>query len=90
MHLKFLVDSKFPYSSNVIGAEETDNEGEESEACEKNASDASLHTAKEDEKEHLDFPITALSEISRLSILLISIFIQYFHILSLSVMFKFT
>uniref|UniRef100_A0A2N9FIW0 CRC domain-containing protein n=1 Tax=Fagus sylvatica TaxID=28930 RepID=A0A2N9FIW0_FAGSY len=40
-------------------------EGEESEACEKNASDASLHTAKEDEKEHLDFPITALSKISR-------------------------
>ncbi|GMY20974.1 protein tesmin/TSO1-like CXC 3 [Fagus crenata] len=47
------------------GAEETDIEGEESEACEKNASDASLHTAKEDEKEHFDFPITALSEISR-------------------------
>ncbi|KAM4108632.1 hypothetical protein ACB094_03G059400 [Castanea mollissima] len=47
------------------GAEETDIEGEELEACKMNALDASLHTVKEDDKEHLEFPITELSENSR-------------------------
>jgi hypothetical protein len=60
---------KFSFSSNIIGAQETELKGEESEACEKNALGVSLQIVKEDEKEHLHLPFKPSSKISRFPLL---------------------